>query len=185
MNSDLATFGPVSFPELHTRRFRLRRIVETDLDWLLASLSDPEVVRYYGVSFYDQEGIREQLNWYDNLLETGTGIWWAISTPQDPALIGAVGMNNLSLAHRKAEVGFWLLPAYWKQGVIKEAFQQVLDYAFMTLELHRLEAWVETENVASMKVLEKQGFRREGTLVDCEVKNDRSISLHIYARLKT
>jgi ribosomal-protein-alanine N-acetyltransferase len=57
----------------------------------------------------------------------------------------------------------------------------VVEYWQKERNLHRLEAFVEVGNEASSKLLEKTGFRYEGTMTDCELKNGRYISLHIYA----
>lgn len=59
----------------------------------------------------------------------------------------------------------------------------ICGYGFEGMGLHRIEAFVETENLNCKKAIEKLGFQQEGTLRECEVKNGRFISLDIYARL--
>jgi [ribosomal protein S5]-alanine N-acetyltransferase len=58
----------------------------------------------------------------------------------------------------------------------------VYEYVFNTLGIHRIEAFVETENAKSKRLMEKINFRHEGTMQDCEIKNGKYISLDIYAR---
>lgn len=169
---------------LITDRLSIRPVEEHDLDVVFRGLSHPDVIRYYGVQFHTREGATEQMRWYADLVKTGTGHWFAICLKDTHIMIGAIGFNNWSILHRKAELGFWLLPEHWRQGFISEAIAPVCAHGFSALHLHRIEAHVETENTASSKVLLRNGFQLEGTLRDTEWKNDRFISLHIYGLLR-
>jgi ribosomal-protein-alanine N-acetyltransferase len=51
------------------------------------------------------------MEWFKNLEKQGTGIWWAIHSVNGDNFYGAAGLNNLSTVHKKAEIGFWILPA--------------------------------------------------------------------------
>ena len=76
-----------------------------------------------------------------------------------------IGLFGLKLGHEKfkrAEVWYKLHPDYWNQGIATEVVSRMIDYCFQTLNLHRIEAGCAVENVASIKVLEKVGFIREG-----------------------
>lgn len=171
------------FPEIRTSRLCLRRFQEDDLENVFRGLSNEEVVKYYGVNYSSLDSTREQMQWFADLEESGTGIWWAISSEDKISFFGAVGFNNLSREHRKAELGFWLLPDFWGKGFIQEVVPKVLRYAFENLNLHRIEAYVESENVASAKALQKLQFECEGRMKDCEVKNGKFISVDIFALL--
>jgi ribosomal-protein-alanine N-acetyltransferase len=61
--------------------------------------------------------------------------------------------------------------------------QAVIDYWQHEKGIHRLEAFVEAGNTSSMQALERMCFTHEGTMRDCEIKNGRYISLHIYSLL--
>jgi ribosomal-protein-alanine N-acetyltransferase len=75
------------------------------------------VTRYYGVSYGSLEETQAQMDWYDYLLESQTGIWWGICFTHDPSrLIGACGFNEWHRVHNRAEIGYWLLPDYWGPG---------------------------------------------------------------------
>lgn len=169
---------------IRTARFLLRKFEESDLRNVFSGLSHPEVIKYYGVSFSTPEETLEQMKWYTDLEETGAGRWWAICSAENSEFLGAAGFNNLSKTHRKAELGFWLLPENWGKGIIQETIPQVLEYGFKDLNLHRVEALVETGNSNSAKALLKLGFEKEGLMKDCEIKNGRFISLEIFAMLK-
>lgn len=173
------------FPKIQTERLLLRQFRPDDIRNVFRGLSHPEVIRHYGVSYDSLAATRAQMDWFAALEAEETGIWWAICNQETRAFYGALGLNNLAQEHRKAELGFWLLPEHWGKGLIQEALPLVLDYAFTTRNLHRIEAFVERGNGNSQRVLEKQAFRHEGTMEDCEIKNGSFISLDVYALLQS
>ena len=174
------------FPELQTKRLILRRIMPSDKPKIFQGLSHPDVIRYYGVSYQTYEDTQVQMDWYDYLLVSETGIWWAICDRNAPeTLMGACGFDHRERSHRRTETGYWLLPDYWGMGVMSECFPAIIRYAFSELGLHRIMAVVETENAGSRRLLEKFGFSYEGTHRECEIKSNVLISLDYYALLST
>ena len=175
-NSKITT----DFPFLKTERLVLRQIMPADQMQVYLGLSNRQVIKYYGVEYHSFPDTGEQMKWYQELYENKTGLWWAITLGGNE-LVGACGYYNLQVPHRKGELGYWLLPAYWRQGLMQEALQSVIPFGLRNLNLHRIEAYVETENQASGQLLRRLGFQHEGTLQDAEIKNDRFISLDVFA----
>ena len=171
------------FPTIKTDRLLLRQFKEGDLENVFKGLSHPDIIKYYGVRYNTLEDTKEQIKWFAELERSGTGIWWAVCSPDSMVFHGACGLNNLHREHKKAEIGFWLMPAYWSKGIMTEAIPLVCKYGFDELGLHRIEAMVETENLNSKRLMEKLKFTHEGTMVECEVKDGIYISLDIYAML--
>lgn len=169
------------FPEITTPRCCLREIVSPDQQQIFEGLSDLDVIKYYGVSYKTFEETLLQMEWYENLLKTETGIWWGINFHCTKELIGACGFNNISTEHKKTEMGYWLMPQNWKKGIMIEVMPSIINYAFNILNLHRIEATVENDNLASKNLLLKLGFEYEGTLKECELKNEKFIDLDYYA----
>jgi len=101
---------------------------------------------------------------------------------------GAVGGIGVELGRdvflRSAEVGYWLGEPYWGRGIATEALRAVTEYAFATFDLCRLQAGVFEWNPASMRVLEKCGFAREGVLRRAAIKDGQLIDLVLYARVR-
>jgi [ribosomal protein S5]-alanine N-acetyltransferase len=178
----MSPFHP--FPVLQQQALTLRQIKPADQTAVFQGLSDPQVIRYYGVEYHSYADTRAQMDWYQETWRQGSGIWWAITTGAAGGLVGACGLYNIQAQHRKAELGYWLLPSYWGQGLMRAALEAVTAYGFSALQLHRIEAYVETENAPSARLLQKLDFQREGTLRDTEIKHDRFISLDVYARLQ-
>ncbi|MCY7351153.1 MAG: GNAT family N-acetyltransferase [Cytophagaceae bacterium] len=129
------------------------------------------------------EATQFQMDWFGHLLASKTGICWAISLLKNPDLPGACGFNKLNSEHKKAEIGFWFLPAHWKEGVMTEVLPGVIEYAVGSLNLHRIEAIVESRNEASRNLLLKLNFVFEGCLNECEIKNGEYIDLDYFAIL--
>lgn len=169
--------------ELRTDRLLLRPIANADAEYVFRGLSHPDVTRYYAISFETPAAAREQMEWFARLVREGAGGWWAICSPDGAVFMGAVGLYGIVKQHRRGELGFWLLPEHWGRGIMGEALPPVLEHGFFSLDLHRIEAEVETENEASRRLLVKHGFQHEGTLRDREIKNGRTISLDVFARL--
>lgn len=171
------------FVLLQSNRFLLRPIVESDLEQVYNGLSHPDIIRYYGVSYNSLEETKAQMRFFAELEHNGTGIWWAICSLDQTTFYGAGGLNSLIREHNKAEIGLWLLKEYWGQGIMTEIIPLICQYGFKNLGLHRIEGLVESENFNCKKALSKLDFQYEGTMVDCEIKNGKYISLDIYALL--
>ncbi len=174
----------MKFPTIQTGRLLLRKFDETDLPNVFRGLSDPAIIKYYGVSYQTKQAAKEQMKFFKNLEKEQTGIWWAICSLNSEVFYGAGGINGVQKQHRKAEIGFWLFKEFWGKGIIVEAMPLICNYGFQVLGLNRIEGFVETENMNSKKVMAKLGFKYEGTMRDCEIKNGKYISLDIYSKLK-
>jgi ribosomal-protein-alanine N-acetyltransferase len=123
------------------------------------------------------------MDWYDAMLKEETGIAWKMVLKETGEKAGVISIYSYKPEHKKAEIGFWLLPEYWGKSYASEALHAAVDYWKREKGLHRLEAFVEEGNNASSKLLERCGFRYEGKMSDCEIKNGKYISLRIYASI--
>jgi ribosomal-protein-alanine N-acetyltransferase len=100
-------------------------------------------------------------------------IYWGIEHKADRKFIGSIGFAIWRERDRNAEVGYALNPAYWNQGLAKEACGAVIDFGWQQMDLHRLEAKCLVENAPSIAVLKRYGFVLEGVRRDaCLVAGD-------------
>jgi len=88
----------------------------------------------------------------------------AIVRREDDELIGGLRLSHQSALQRDASVGYLLRRDAWGVGYATEATRALVDYGFGTLGVHRIWATCDVDNVASARVLEKTGMRREGIL---------------------
>jgi [ribosomal protein S5]-alanine N-acetyltransferase len=82
------------------------------------------------------------------------------------------------------ELGYWLAEPFWGRGLAVEACRVLLDHVFREYGPERLQARVIAGNVASSRVLDKVGFRFEGTLRSALLRREKFEDLHIYSLLR-
>jgi ribosomal-protein-alanine N-acetyltransferase len=174
-----------AFPIFHLDNYVLRKIQPKDIHTIFAGLSHPDVIAHYGVSYQSLEATQEQMHWYEQLLFERKGIWWGIARRDNDELVGACGLNDWRPDDHGIDLGYWLLPDYWRRGIMQRGLPHILRYAFVHMNIHRVHADVEPENLASFQLLRKLGFVYEGTLRDVEYKGGRYLSLHQLSLIKT
>lgn len=152
-------------PTLDTDRLRLRWLELSDAESVFEIFSDERVTRYWGFpSFAAIEQSREMLQRIQQCFLDRTLYQWGIELKQTSQLIGTCTLASLDEQNRRAEIGFALGSAFWKNGYATEAIMKLIDFAFDDLNLHRIEADVDPRNSASLRRLESLGFIREGHL---------------------
>jgi RimJ/RimL family protein N-acetyltransferase len=101
-------------------------------------------------------------------LEKDEAVAYAIARASDGALLGAIGLE-ISRAHERAELGYWIGLPYWGNGYCTEAAQEIVRYALNVLGLHRISACHFAHNEASGRVMRNIGMTYEGRRVQ-EIK---------------
>jgi [ribosomal protein S5]-alanine N-acetyltransferase len=165
-------------PTLQTARLRLRPFTDADADALFALHSNADVLRYWdSPPWTDRARAGRFIAICREIEDEGTGARVALDRLSDGAFIGWCGLVRWNPDYRSASLGYCLDDAAWSQGYATEAAWALLEWAFETLDLNRVQAETDTRNAASARVLEKIGFVREGTLrEDCIVDGDVSDS---------
>ena len=99
--------------------------------------------------------------------------------------IGGIGFKlGTDIARLSAEMGYWLGEPFWGRGLTTRAVLATSGWAFEHYKLTRIFAMTFSHNVASMRVLEKAGFEREGTLRRSAVKNGVILDQVLYAKVR-
>ncbi len=149
-------------PTLTTARLILREVRMSDAPELFALRSDPEVMRFVhrprAVTIDDAKAFITRIH---DGQRANTCAQWAMTLKGDDTCIGVIGPWRIDLENHRGELGYSLARAHWGQGLMSEAIATVADSSFDVLGLHSMEAWTQAGNVASMRVLEKNGFTRE------------------------
>jgi RimJ/RimL family protein N-acetyltransferase len=171
----LASIGT---PTLHTVRLRLRPITGADADALFALHSNAHVLRYWDAPPWTERARAERfIAASRQMAEEGSGARLAIDRQCDGAFIGWCALSRWNRDYRSAAIGYCLGDAAWGRGYATEAARALVQWAFDTLDLNRIQAETDTRNLPSARVLEKLGFVREGTLrEDCIVAGEVSDS---------
>ena len=165
-------------PTLHAARLRLRPFTSADAGALYALHSNAHVLRYWDAPpWSERERAERFLSACRQMAEEGNGARLAVDCVSDGAFIGWCSLTRWNPDHRSATLGYCLDDAAWGHGYATEAARSVLEWAYGTLDLNRVQAETDTRNLASARVLEKLGFVREGTLrEDCVVNGEVSDS---------
>lgn len=171
--------------ELHTERLALRKMKEADASGLFRIWSDPDVTRFMNVSnFTHEDQARDMIRLLDGLSRNKQAIRYSIILKDTGDLIGSCGFNAFDDEQGMTEIGYDLAKAAWGKGYATEAIGALLEYAFMSLGMRRVEAKVESENAGSVKLLHKLGFAFEGTVEEGGSEGEPVSALHLYARTK-
>lgn len=153
-------------PTLETERLILRPLTAEDAPDLKEWLGLDEIYTYWGRKASKGEREPELLfidarPWVKR--KPSQDLNWGIVWKESGKVIGMLAIFDVQ-NQRMASVGYRLHPAYWRQGIVTEALRRAVDFVFSETELQRLEATADVRNVASLRVLEKCGFIREGTV---------------------
>jgi RimJ/RimL family protein N-acetyltransferase len=165
-------------PTLDTARLRLRPFTEADEDALFALHSSAYVLRYWDAPPWSERARAERfIMACRQMAEEGTGARLAMDRASHGSFIGWCSLTRWNPDYRSASLTYCLDDGAWGHGYATEGVRALLQWAFDTLDLNRVQAEADTRNVASARVLEKLGFVREGTLrEDCVVNGDVSDS---------
>ncbi len=157
----------IHFTNLATVRLILRHFTDADLLPFIAYRNDPEVARYQGWEGISEPEARAFIE-EQKMVQPGVpGQWFqiAIELKETGTLVGDCALKINEHDNRQAEIGYTVSRAYQGKGIASEVVSCVLDYAFRTLELHRVVAITDCENTASVALLERLGLRREGHFI--------------------
>jgi RimJ/RimL family protein N-acetyltransferase len=152
-------------PTLPASRVTLRWLTAADTDALYEIFADPEVARYWWRGpFAHRDEARDLLAAVERSFRERRLFQWGIARATDDVLLGTCTLFHLDTSNKRAELGYALGRRHWRQGLMHEALDRLFEFAFGPLALLRLEADVDPENGASIRCLERLGFRREGYL---------------------
>ena len=109
------------------------------------------------------------------------GVWRAIVV--DGLIVGSISVERLANVQRNAgSIGYMVLTPFWSQGIGTEAVRQICGIAFQEFALERIIGEVFPENLASARVLEKNGFRLEETKPGAVVNGGKAMDVQVYAK---
>jgi [ribosomal protein S5]-alanine N-acetyltransferase len=173
---------PEQFLTLQTPRLILRKLELADAEDIFAYASDPQVTAH--TSWTTHQSIDDTYEYLRNfvfeLYRSDKGMDWGIVEKASGKLIGTCGLYT-NPTHRRAELGYTLSRAYWGQGLMTEVAKTAIAFGFHVMQLQRVQAICNVENVASARVLEKSGMQFEGILHNYLFDKERAWDVKMYA----
>lgn len=147
------------FPVLTTERLTLRQLSTTDAPNIFALRSDPEINKYLGRQA--SKTLEDAINFINRINDSiikNDSLYWAITLTDPKIFIGTIYLFEFSEEKNTCEIGYELLTHFQGQGIMIEAAKQVIDYAFHTLKVQKMEAFFHKDNQSSIKLLKKLSF---------------------------
>ena len=152
------TFTP--FPVLTTERLTLRQPGINDEQEIFTLRSDSEINKYLNRQMANTiDDARNFINKVNENINKSDSLYWAITLSDKNILVGTICLFSFSDENDKCEIGYELLTNFQGQGIMKEAAEKVIDYAFNTIKVKKIEAFFHRDNQRSIKLLEKFSFR--------------------------
>jgi ribosomal-protein-alanine N-acetyltransferase len=151
------TFTP--FPILTTERLTLRQPEMNDEQEIFMLRSDSEINKYLDRQISNTiDDARSFIKKVNENTNNNESLYWAITLRDKNILVGTICLFGFSDENYKCEIGYELLTNFQRQGIMKEAVVKVIDYAFNTIKVKKIEAFLHKDNQSSIKLLEKFSF---------------------------
>jgi ribosomal-protein-alanine N-acetyltransferase len=164
------------FPVLITERLTLRQLLINDEQEIFTLRSDTEINKYLGRQLSNTiDDARKFINNINENINKNESLYWAITLGHQNILVGTICLFAFSEENNNCEIGFELLTNFQNQGIMKEAAQKVIAYAFDIINVKKIKAVVHRNNQHSIKLLNKLAFKNSH-----EPDNTNPDLLHYY-----
>ncbi len=175
-----------NIPTLKTERLVLKQIDLSDAPALFSIKSDAEGTSKYGRE--PHKNLEETKRWVKQLItnfKEKESLAWSIHLQDTDEAIGLVTLWNLDPESFVGELGYELHRNYWRRGIMFDALKAVIDWLMRETPLNRIEACPIKENIPSVKMLEKLGFKYEGNLRERIYFHGRFWDQYYFSMLKS
>lgn len=150
------------FPLITTERLVLRQLTSTDAIDIAALRSDEKVNKY--LDRQAPTSIDEANRFIDKIntnINNNECFYWAIALKNNNSLIGTICYWNIVPEDDTAEIGYELLPGFQGKGIMQEALPAIIEFGFNGIKLQTILALLTADNEKSIKILEKNNFKRD------------------------
>jgi ribosomal-protein-alanine N-acetyltransferase len=174
------------FPDFDLGGVHLRQIRDTDATSYQQYMTSKEVTEFLTSDNIPatHEHALSDVRYWGGLFPTKRSFYWGIAVVGSDELVGTIGFNLWNRIYNRAEISYDLAPAFWGHGVMFHSMQKVLGFADSVLGVVRTQATVVVHNHRSIKLLERCGFEREGTLRNYEIVAGKYTDYYMYSRIK-
>lgn len=149
---------------LTTERLKLRWLGKRDAPAQFAIHSDPEAMRFINEAWTDMKQADDAIARALAMYRDGSGLVFGMELRETGELIGNANLHRFFDMNRRCEVGYIVAREHQGRGYATEALKAVIEYGFRELDLNRFEADINPNNIASARLLERLGFRKEGLM---------------------
>jgi len=151
-----------AFHTLMTDRLILRECQVDDAADLFAFRSDPEGQKFNSQPMKDRDESVTLIDEIRQAYATQCAVHWAVALAETGRVMALFDFGAWERYHRRAEVGYDLAADNWGRGLATEALAAILSFGFQEMQLNRVEAQTIVDNLPSVRLLLRLGFRQEG-----------------------
>ena len=177
----------MKFEEIYTERLILRKLTQECFDYIHSEMTQEDQLKILGLES-NKELLKEKEKYKNGLSSHNKKfLYYQLIDKKAKEIIGWCGFHTWYTDHNRAEIGYGLFrDDYKNKGLMSEAISPIIDYGFMQMKLNRIEAFIEPENIASIKLIKKLNFVKEGQLREhyYNYKNDRIEDSMVYSLLR-
>ncbi len=171
---------------IRTTRLSLRQPMDADVSAIFEYASDPEVTHHLvWRRVTDSAQVREYLTKCQASWANGSEHTWFVAELVNDRVIGAVAAR---MRGAEAEIGFVLNRGVWNLGYMTEAAAAIVNWLLSIPSIERISATCDAENLRSVRVLEKLGLTRQGTVPAGMIRpniSDKPRESYVYAKQRT
>lgn len=147
------------FPILTTERLTLRQLSTNDQQNIFALRSNEAINKYLDRPIARSiEDAVSFINKVDENIKNNNSIYWVITLTSTGTFVGTICLFDFSKENSSCEIGYELMTAFQGRGIMKEAAEKVINYAFETLQFQKIVAFTHNDNQHSNKLLTKLNF---------------------------
>ncbi|KXF78080.1 hypothetical protein ATN84_24280 [Paramesorhizobium deserti] len=170
--------------DLETSRLQLLRVRPEDWEAYYPIFSAPETSQFSDLPRRPTEKrTRGFVNWMVRISQQSKGFGWMVRDRGTGVLLGCIRLNSIDKQMSAAVIGYEFGTSFWGRGYATEALVAVTKHCHEAMKLYRLEAWTVEGNPASERVLEKAGYRHEGTQRKKMVIGKQRFDTRLFGRL--
>jgi [ribosomal protein S5]-alanine N-acetyltransferase len=147
------------FPILTTERLTLRQLQINDEKEIFTLRSDSEINKFLDRQLSNTiEDARNFIHTVNDNINKNIALYWAITLSDSNMFVGTICIYGFSDENDNCEIGYELFTNYQGLGIMKEAIEKVIVYAFNTIKVQKIEAFLHRDNLRSINLLEKLLF---------------------------
>lgn len=175
-----------TFPCIDLGNIEMREITLEDIEPFYKYINHEEVTKFLAAGDIPDsiENAGKELMYWKKLFNIRTSIYWALGLKSSGVIIGTGGFNFWNQEQRRVEISYDIDYHYWGRGYASAVVKSIVDFAFSKMAVKRIQATVAKHNIASIRVLEKAGFKQEGLMSNYGILEGESKDFYMYGMVQ-
>jgi [ribosomal protein S5]-alanine N-acetyltransferase len=175
----------MEFETLTTDRLLLKKVTPHELKLIFAKYPKDDIKQLLGLLSEDEYISEKRKSDIGYTSYNRSMVQFLFVDKETQKTIGRGGFHNWFFLHHRSELGYLIADVNFRQkGLMSEALKAIVDYGFEKMNLHRIEAFTGKDNIASMRLLEKNGFTKEAVLREHYFIDGAFVDSVVFSKLK-